>query len=61
MLPSHLGDILAMKPPPHLVWLQLGIRNEAFAEALVAAGIDVIQDRCTLADHRGFGLGKVAP
>jgi hypothetical protein len=35
-----------------LVWLQLGIRHEAFAEALLAEGIDVVQDRCTLADHR---------
>jgi uncharacterized protein len=61
VLPSHLPDILAMKPPPRLVWLQLGIRNEGFAEALVAADIDVVQDRCTLADHRGFGLGQVAP
>ena len=59
LLPSHLGDLLAMKPLPRLVWLQLGIRNDAFAEALVAAGIDVVQDRCTLADHRGFGLGQV--
>jgi len=50
-----------MKPLPRLVWLQLGIRNDAFARALVDAGIDVVQDRCTLADHRSLGLGKAAP
>ena len=61
LLPSHLGDLLAMKPLPRLVWLQLGIRNDAFARALVDAGIDVVQDRCTLADHRSLGLGKAAP
>jgi uncharacterized protein len=61
LLPSHLGDLLAMKPLPRLVWLQLGIRNDAFARALLDAGIDVVQDRCTLADHRSLGLGKVAP
>ena len=60
VLPSHLGDILAMKPLPRVVWLQLGIVNDAFAEALVAAGIDVVQDRCTLADHQSLGLGPVA-
>jgi uncharacterized protein len=60
LLPGHLADLLAMKPFPRVVWLQLGIRNDAFAEALIAAGIDVVQDRCTLADHRSMGLGAVA-
>jgi predicted CoA-binding protein len=46
----HLDDILAAKPA--LVWLQLGIRNEEFAERLRAEGIDVVQDRCILVDHR---------
>jgi predicted CoA-binding protein len=60
LLPGHLADLLAMKPPPRLVWLQLGIRNNAFAKALIDAGIDVVQDRCTLADHQSLGLGPVA-
>ena len=46
----HLDDILAAKPA--LVWLQWGIRNDAFAECLRADGIDVVQDRCILVDHR---------
>jgi predicted CoA-binding protein len=57
-LPAHLPEILAMQPRPKLVWLQLGIRHPQVAAALVAAGIDVVQDRCTLADHRHFGLGR---
>jgi predicted CoA-binding protein len=44
---GHLDDLLAKHP--RAVWMQLGIRNEA-----VAAGIDVIQDRCLLVDHRRF-------
>lgn len=56
-LHQHTADILAMQPLPRVVWLQLGIRNDEFARALVAAGIDVIQSRCTMADHRRFGLG----
>ena len=59
LLPGHLADLLGMKPLPRVVWLQLGIRNDAFAQALIAAGIDVVQDRCTLADHRSMGLGPV--
>ncbi len=59
LLPGHLDDLLAMAPRPRLVWLQLGIRNDAFARAVEAAGIDVVQDRCTLADHRRLQVGRV--
>jgi predicted CoA-binding protein len=37
------------------VWLQSGIRDDAFAAALMAAGIDVVQDRCLMVDHRHLG------
>jgi hypothetical protein len=56
VLDTHLDDILAMNPRPKLVWLQLGIRNDDFAAKLFEAGIEVIQDRCLLADHRALGL-----
>ena len=49
---GHLDDLLAMTPPPGLVWLQSGIRNERFADAVTSAGIRIVQSRCTLADHR---------
>lgn len=52
VLESHLSDILAMSPRPKLVWLQLGIRNDEFASHLLEAGIEVVQDRCLMADHR---------
>lgn len=56
LLPGHLEDILGMNPRPALVWLQLGIRNDDFAARLLEAGIEVVQDRCLLADHRALGL-----
>jgi hypothetical protein len=49
-LMAHLDDILAAKPK--YVWLQLGIRDDAFAEKLTAAGIKVVQDRCLLVELR---------
>jgi predicted CoA-binding protein len=49
-VPGHLDDLLAKHP--RAVWLQLGIRNETVADRLTAAGIDVVQDRCLLVDHR---------
>lgn len=49
-LPDHLEEILAAKPK--LVWLQSGILNDAFAEALQQAGIPVVQDRCLMVEYR---------
>jgi uncharacterized protein len=60
-LMAHLPEILAMPHRPKCVWLQSGIVNDDFARALVEAGIDVVQDECTYALHRRFGLSPVAP
>jgi predicted CoA-binding protein len=49
-LAPHLPDLLAKRPGA--VWLQSGIRDDAFAETLLAAGIDVVQDRCVLVEHQ---------
>ncbi len=51
-LPDHVPDILAMSPRPKVVWLQAGIRHADVARTLVDAGIDVVQSRCMLADHK---------
>ena len=50
---AHLGDILTAEPKA--VWFQLGIRNDAAAEQLARAGIDVVQDRCLLVELRNIG------
>jgi predicted CoA-binding protein len=47
---DHLEDILAKRP--RAVWLQLGIRNDAVAQRLARLGIDVVQDRCLMVEHR---------
>jgi len=49
---GHVEDILAKKPKA--VWLQAGIRHDAVADRLAAAGIDVVQDRCLMVDHRRY-------
>lgn len=52
-VPKHLDEMLAKRPKA--VWMQLGIRNDAVAEALARAGIDVVQDRCLLVELRAIG------
>ena len=59
-IPAHVEDILAMKPRPKVVWFQLGIKNDDAAKILEAAGITVVQNRCTLADHQRLALGAPA-
>ena len=53
---AHLEDLLAARP--RCVWLQSGIRHAEAAEALARAGIDVVQDRCLMVEHRAFGAGR---
>lgn len=60
-IPGHVQDILAMSPRPKVVWFQLGIKNAEAAAILEAAGITVIQNRCTLADHQRLALGAPTP
>lgn len=56
-LPMHVDEILALDPKPRVVWFQLGVRNDDVTRQLVRAGLDVVQDRCTMADHRRFSVG----
>ncbi|HZH15530.1 MAG TPA: CoA-binding protein [Archangium sp.] len=50
---QHVEDILAKKPKA--VWFQSGIRNDAAARRLAEAGIQMVQDRCLMVDHRRYG------
>ena len=52
-IPPHLPDILEKRPAA--VWFQLGIRNDAAAEELAAAGILVVHDHCLMVEHRRLG------
>ena len=49
-VPAHVDDLIAAKPGA--VWMQSGIRNEEAAQRLAEAGIQVVQDRCTMVEHR---------
>ena len=51
-VPSHVDEILALEPLPTAVWTQLGIRHDEAAARLADAGIEVVQDRCLMVEHR---------
>jgi len=37
---------------PRLIWLQLGVRDDAAADRAAAAGIPIVMDRCLAVDHQ---------
>ena len=47
---QHVDEILAAAP--RVVWMQLGIRNDAAAERFARTGIQVVQDRCIAVELR---------
>ncbi|MBC7170936.1 MAG: CoA-binding protein, partial [Polyangiaceae bacterium] len=47
---EHVDDLIALRPST--VWLQSGIRDDASADKLARAGIQVVQDRCLMVEHR---------
>ena len=49
-IPDLVPDCVAVRPL--LVWLQVGIRHDAAARQLEAAGISVVQNRCLAVDHQ---------
>jgi hypothetical protein len=51
-IPAHVDEILAMSQRPRTVWMQLGILHGPSAARLRAEGIEVVQDRCIMVEHR---------
>ena len=45
-----VGEAIALKP--RLIWLQVGVVDEAAAARATAAGIPFIMDRCLMVDHQ---------
>jgi predicted CoA-binding protein len=47
--PYALGvvqEALTLKPPPQVIWMQLGIRNDEAAALAEAGGLKVVMNRC---------------
>jgi predicted CoA-binding protein len=44
--PQIVAEALALKPRPQVIWMQLGVRNDAAAAAAEAAGLKVVMNRC---------------
>lgn len=44
--PAVVDEALALVPRPTVIWMQLGVRNDAAAATAEAAGLKVVMNRC---------------
>jgi predicted CoA-binding protein len=44
--PAVVEEALALTPPPRVIWMQLGIRNDDAARRAEEAGLKVVMNRC---------------
>jgi predicted CoA-binding protein len=51
-----IDEALALPVPPKVIWLQLGVVNEAAARRAEAKGIEVVMDRCPKIEIMSLGL-----
>ncbi len=54
-VPSVVDQAIELKKrygKPHVVWMQLGIRNDEAAKKAASAGLTVIMDKCIMMEHR---------
>ena len=41
-----VDEALSLAPPPRVIWMQLGVRNDEAAAKIEAAGLKVVMNRC---------------
>jgi uncharacterized protein len=51
-----VDEAISLRPPPKLIWLQLGVVDQAAAERARAAGIPFVMDHCLMVEHRALGV-----
>jgi len=51
-----VDEAIALPSPPRLIWLQLGVVDDAARARAQAAGIPCVMDRCLMVEHRALGV-----
>lgn len=53
-----VDEALALSPQPSVIWMQIGVRDEAAAKRARALGVDVVMDRCPKIEYQRLRLQR---
>jgi hypothetical protein len=51
-------EALALDPKPKVIWMQLGIRDDAAAARARALGVQIVMDRCPKIEYQRLAIRK---
>jgi uncharacterized protein len=54
-----VDETLALTPLPKVIWMQLGVVNEAAAEKARTRGVEVVMNRCPNIEIARLGLSPI--
>ncbi len=52
--PAIVDEALGLEPLPKVIWMQIGVRNDAAARAAEEAGLKVVMNRCPKIEYGRF-------
>jgi predicted CoA-binding protein len=54
--PEYVPEIVeaAIRRNARVIWMQLGVRNDAAADRARSAGLEVVMERCILLEHKAY-------
>jgi uncharacterized protein len=53
-----VDEALALEPKPKVIWMQLGVRDDAAAARARALGVKVVVNRCPKIEYERLAIGK---
>jgi uncharacterized protein len=51
-----VNETLALNPRPKVIWMQLGVRDDAAAARAQALGVKVVMDRCPKIEYERLAI-----
>ena len=53
-----VDQALALEPKPKVVWMQLGVRDDAAAARARALGVKIVMNRCPKIEYERLAIGN---